>query len=183
MFDNDYLALLTQLSGFKVLVRANRLGCDNDLARRAHDQLLAELAKLIHMTREVLAAERNMVLGETTEDRLSAAEDRFCIGEVLAGRCESGEQIQLLDNLIVDYATNEYYDEELECWRFLDDDGPWLDELSDTELCGLERILDEIAAETGLCFTACRINYDLPDIPPEDIPPDDAPLFDGGARP
>jgi hypothetical protein len=183
MFDNDYLELFTQLSGFKVLVLANRLGCDNDLARRAHDQLLTELAKLIHMTRQVLAAQRNMVLGETTEDCLNATEDRVWIGEVLAERCESGEQVQLLDDLIVDDATNEYYDEELERWRFIDGDSPWLDELSDTELCGLDRILDDIAAETGLCFTACRINYDLPGTPPEDLLPDDAPLSDVGATP
>jgi hypothetical protein len=163
MFNDDYLELFTNLSGFKVLVLANRLGCDNDLARRAHDKLLAELSKLIRMTRELLAAQRIMVLGETAEERRNAAEDRFWIGEALAERWERSEQVQLLDDLIIDYATDEYYDEESERWRFLDVNGPWLDEMSDPELCGLGQILEDITAETGIRFAACRINYDLPD--------------------
>lgn len=35
--------LMVKLSGFKHIVRANRFGCDTDLAREAHDILIAHL--------------------------------------------------------------------------------------------------------------------------------------------
>ena len=47
------LMLMVKLSGFKLIVRANRFGCDTDLAREAHDILIAHLDE---REREVLAA-------------------------------------------------------------------------------------------------------------------------------
>ena len=43
MSDIDYLTLFTRFCGFKIMVAANRLGCENALARCAHDRLIAKL--------------------------------------------------------------------------------------------------------------------------------------------
>lgn len=56
MNSSQALILIARLAGFKLLVRANRFGCDSDLARVAHDNVIAvldgyrsELAELIQL--------------------------------------------------------------------------------------------------------------------------------------
>lgn len=159
MAEYDYLASFTRFCGFKVLVRANRLGCDNDLARLAHDRLLAKLNELVELMRNGMAAERGTMLPEGSARFQEACEDLYWI-EAEFDRWLSPEPYALLDRLIIDTATKEIYDEQLQRWRFLDDDGPWLHDVSDAELCGLRRIIDQIAAETGVRFSACRIAYE-----------------------
>ncbi|GAA4161776.1 hypothetical protein [Shinella granuli] len=63
------LMLIARLAGFRHLVRNNRFGCDSDLARMAHDNVIAvldsyqgELAELIQrhkfpLRRGLLSAE------------------------------------------------------------------------------------------------------------------------------
>lgn len=40
MTSEEALILIVRMAGLKLLVRANRLGCDNDLARLAHDNVI-----------------------------------------------------------------------------------------------------------------------------------------------
>lgn len=165
MSDLDHLTLFTQFSGFKVLVLANRLACDNGLARTAHDRLIAKLEDLIALMRDGLAAERNLLLDESSDRYQNAAEDLYWIAEEFAHRWLAGEPGPLLDDLWIDCATREVFDVQAKRWRFYDNDGPWLHEVSDAELCGLRRIIDEITAETGVRFSASRIVYEDPCTP------------------
>lgn len=50
--------LCTRFCGFKIMVMAYRLECENALAHRAHDRLVAKLCQLFDLMREALAAER-----------------------------------------------------------------------------------------------------------------------------
>ncbi|MBX9841818.1 MAG: hypothetical protein K2Z80_08425 [Xanthobacteraceae bacterium] len=168
MSDLDHLTLFTQFSGFKVVVLANRLGCDNGVARTAHDRLIAKLGDLRELMRDALAAERNLLLDESSQRYRDAVEDLYWIAEEFAHRWLAGEPGPLLDDLWIDWATREVFDAQAKRWRFYDDDGPWLRDVSDAKLCGLRRIIDEIAAETGVRFSASRIVYEEPDVPLED---------------
>lgn len=56
MNTSQALMLIARLAGFRLLVRANRFGCDSDFARAAHDNVIAvldsyrgELAELIQL--------------------------------------------------------------------------------------------------------------------------------------
>jgi hypothetical protein len=168
MSDLVHLTLFTQFSGFKVLVLANRLACDNDLARTAHDRLIAKLGDLIELMRGALAAERNLLCDENSERYQNAAEDLYWIAEEFASRCMADDPVPLLDSLWIDWATREIFDAQIQRWRFYENDGPWLDDVSDAELCGLRRIIDDIAAETGVRFSACRIVYEEEAAAPSD---------------
>ncbi|WP_454652796.1 hypothetical protein [Bradyrhizobium liaoningense] len=163
MSDIDHLTLFTQFCGFKIVVLANRLGCDNGLARIAHDRLIARLGDLINLMRDALAAERNLLLDESSQQNRNAAEDLYWIAEEYAHRWLSDRLVPLLDDLTIDLATREVFDAHARRWRPLEDGGPWLRNVRDAELCGLRRIIDEIAAETGVSFSACRIVYDASD--------------------
>jgi hypothetical protein len=155
----DYLTLFTRFCGFKVLVRANRLGCDNDLARCAHDRLVAKLGELINLMGEALRAERDTALDETTTLYRAACEDLYWIDEEFSSQWLSGRPHPLLDDLHVDFATREIFDGRSRCWRPLGETEPSLCDIGDCELCGLRRIIDDIAAETGMDFSASRIVY------------------------
>ena len=173
MSDIDYLTLFTQFSGFKVVVLANRLGCDNGLARTAHDRLIAKLEDVIALMRDGLAAERNLLLDERSDRYRNAAEDLYWIAAAFAGRWMPGRPVPLLEDLWIDEATREIFDAQAARWRFYDDDGPWLRDVSDAELCGLRSIIGDIAAETGLRFSACRVVYDEPEEALEEGPAED----------
>lgn len=160
MSDIDYLTLFTRFCGFKLVAIANRLGCDNILARCAHDRLVAKLCQLIALMREALAAERDTALGEASARYQTACEDLFWIEAEFAHRWLSGRPHALLDDLHIDVGTREIFDARSRCWRPLGDTDPSLREVTDGELCGLRRIIDQIASETGVSFSANRLVYD-----------------------
>lgn len=159
MSDIDYLTLFTRFCGFKIVVMANRLGCDNALARCAHDRLLGNIDQLVALMRDALAAERCMVLDETSARYRTAAEDLYWIEAEFENRWLTARPHPLLDDFVIDRATSEVYNPRSRCWRVLDDDGPHLRDVADDELCGLRKIIDQIAAETGVSFSAWRIVY------------------------
>ena len=72
---HNTLMLVAQLSGLRILVLANRLACDTDLARSVHDTLAAKLAKMIDAQRNTLAADRARVAARGTEDQQDAFYD------------------------------------------------------------------------------------------------------------
>ena len=158
MFDDDYLASFTRFCGFKLLVRANRLRCDNDLARLAHDRLLAKLCSSIELMQDGIVAKRDMIRDDGSERCQDASEKIYWI-EAEFEHWFSVQPHALLDRLIIDPATNEIYDDQLRLWHILDEERPRLHDVSDAELCGLRRIIEQIAAEIGLSFSACRIVY------------------------
>ena len=155
----DYLAMFAQFSGFKVVVLANRLVCDNDLARYAHDQLVTKLCELIELTRLALAAKKDAALNQTAACDDTAGEDLYWIDEELAFRWLSHRPHPLLDELEFDPATGEAFDARSRRWRPVSDYGPHRREATDAELCGLRRIIDQIASETGVRFCTYRIIY------------------------
>ena len=159
MSDIDYLTLFTRFCGFKLVVMANRLGCDNHLARCAHDRLVAKLCQLIELMREALAAERETALDEASTRYQTACEDLFWIEAEFANRWLSDRPHPLLDDLIIDLGTREIFDARSRCWRPLGDTDPSLREVTDGELCSLRSIIDQIANETGVSFAANRLVY------------------------
>ena len=72
MAHNNTLMLVAQLSGLRILVLANRLGCDTDLARVVHDRLAAKLAEIIGAQRKILAAGRALAAARGTGDEADA---------------------------------------------------------------------------------------------------------------
>ena len=110
MSDLDYLTLFTRFCGFKFMVMANRLGCDNGLARCAHNRLVAKLDDLIDPMGRAVAAKRSLRGDETSAHDLAAIEDLFWIDAEFEHRWLSGEPHALLDDLTIDLATREIFD-------------------------------------------------------------------------
>ena len=116
--------------------------------------------------REALAAERRLPRDETSAHYEAAVEELCWLDEEFESRWRSNWPHALLDDLWIDWTTREVFDAQAKRWRFYDDDGPWLRDVSDAELCGLRRIIDQIAAETGVRFPPPRIDYGDADTAP-----------------
>jgi hypothetical protein len=158
MSDIDYLSLFTRLNGFRLIARINRVACDNDLARCAHDRLVAKLGELIELTIRAVEATRCLRDGADPARAEQAAEDLYWIEAEFEHRW-IGQAQPLLDHLDIDLATQEIFDPRTKRWYALAECGPSLREVSDPTLCGLRQIIDQIACETGMSFHAHRIVY------------------------
>jgi hypothetical protein len=159
---DEALMLMVKLSGFKLVVRANRLGCDTDLARDAHDILIghidefrADLERIVELWHEMLAErdpdKLDYVIYDLRDQRIRV--ERFWLDHghhpyVLGGWRRADDE----DG----YRVADQFDFELFSTRH------WVRELADDELCGLRPILDQIAEETGMIIPAVAIYY-LPD--------------------
>ena len=152
------LLLMVKLSGFKLLVRANRFGCDTDLARDAHDMLLAYIDEFREDLGDVVAcwhallAERDPRKAEDIayqfRDRRIDVEHFWLHNHhpyVLGGwRCaDKPDGFRIPDQ----------FDYELFGSKH------WVRELADEELCGLRPILDQLTEETGQIIPAVAIYY------------------------
>lgn len=73
---HNNLMLVAQLSGLRINVFANRLGCDTELARGVHGILAEKLAKMIDAQQKILAADRALVAARGTEDEEDAFFDQ-----------------------------------------------------------------------------------------------------------
>lgn len=166
MSDIDYLSLFTRLNGFRVIVRINRVACDNDLARCAHDRLVAKLGELIELTIRAVEVQRCLRDGADPARAEQAAEDLYWIEAEFEHRW-IGQAQPLLDHLDIDLATQEIFDPRTKRWYALES-GPSLREVSDHVLCGLREIIDQIACETGVSFHARRIVYGAGELVPSD---------------
>lgn len=145
------------------MVLANRLAYDNATARQAHDRLLTKLGDVIQLMREALAAARDLSPAGPAEHNRTVDEDLAWIEEKFGRRWQSGSPHPLLDELVIDPATDEAFDECRRRWHAIDEWGPRQRDVSDAELCGLRRIIDQIACETGVSFSAYRIVYGTED--------------------
>ncbi|PWI49755.1 hypothetical protein B5K03_34045 [Rhizobium phaseoli] len=155
-----YTHQLAVLSGFKLVVLANRIGCADDFSRILHDRLVGGLECAIRQTRSVLALERE-VASEPDPEGLTAF--------LLQGEqeCLDRFRIILLDELEIDFATYEYRVNNGEWHSALsaDCDGieisyPSTAALTDTELGALGPIIRAISRETGIGISAARVVCD-----------------------
>jgi len=155
-FDQN-LALYTKLSGFRLVVLANRFGCETDVSRKLHERLLEGLEAAAGRIRTIMALERSILAGD---DEYAAYR--------LEGETEIFERfsIILLDELDIDFDTHEYringgdwciaLTADYTC---VDIDYPELVALTDDELGSLAPIIKEITRETGIAVNASRVSY------------------------
>ncbi|ASS60435.1 hypothetical protein E0H35_35910 [Rhizobium leguminosarum bv. viciae] len=159
MSDFNFLMLHAKLAGFKLLVSANRIGCEDEFSKMLHDRLMAGLDGAIRSTRHIMDLQRELVIGDDLEGTISCqlqGEE-----EVLARRT-----FVLLDELEIDYFTYEYRVNGGEWHNALsaDCDGieisyPTTVSVSDTEIGPLATIIHDIARETGIAISVARVVY------------------------
>ncbi len=153
MSDFNYIELYAQFAGFRVLVLANRLACDDDFSHAAHDKLLAMLDQLIALAQRAVAAERKLALNPEGPEAADLGEEIWGIGQDLSYGWGDPEGTDLLRNDIrIDWATNEWYDARTGQWHFLDGYPLPRIEVGDDRLNGLGAILHQIRNETGIRF-------------------------------
>ena len=143
------IGLYAKLCGFKVLVRANRFGCDTRFAQVVHDRLLAALELHIDTCQRALQAQRAL---RVERDPVICEDLHQTIEDVWADCDGRGfYPWHLLDCIDPEMDWGGYRDPSAGMWvprpipeRFTVDD---------KHLCGLGEIIGRIAAETGIRFT------------------------------
>jgi hypothetical protein len=150
--------LIAQLSGLRILVLANRLGCDTELARTVHDTLAAKLAKMIDAQRKILAADRTRVAARGTEDEEDAFYD---LHHYQTAYYETWliEPVALLDEYLVDDLTREYFNFRTGHWHHRDGEVPIVVSVPADNLCGLAKIIAEIEDTSGVRFSVDQVYY------------------------
>lgn len=151
MFDRNYTLLFAQLSGFRIVVLANRLGCDNDLAMRAHDALIKHLDTVIGLLREERETDITLARNDDPAKTADMDEDRY-IARLKIEDFLLDEPHPLLDHVAIDYEGREWYDKYAKVWHY--GINPETNDVSNRTLCGLRDIMRQIRAETDLRFSA-----------------------------
>ncbi|WLS01026.1 hypothetical protein [Shinella sumterensis] len=173
----DILALYTKLSGFKVQVSANRLGCTSRFARVVHDRLIDVLDLHIATCRRAMSYERRARL----EHRLSLEArlwDQYhdCLGDLECGS-RAAYPWHLLDHVVRDPDLGGYRHPVAGVWC----KGPipeWMT-VSCEHLDGLGAIIEAIAGETGLRFTVYLTSMSIGPEGPNGLDPD---VYENPAR-
>lgn len=157
MTTDQNLMLYTKLAGSRLVVLANRFGCDSEFSRDLHDRLVEGLEAAIGRVRIIMLLERNVLAGdeEFAEYQLEGETEIF-------GRFT----INLLDDLEIDFDTYEYRINGSD-WAMaltadytgVDIDYPELVPLTDDELGSLAPIIKDITSETGIAVNASRASY------------------------
>jgi len=155
---HNTIMLFAQLSGLRIRVLANRLGCDTELARTVHDALATKLAKMIEAQRNILAADRARVAARGTEDEADAFYD---LHHYQTAYYETWliEPVALLDDYLVDDLTHEYFDFRSGDWHHRDTDAPFAVPIPAGKLCGLAEIIAEIEDFSGARFGVENVYY------------------------
>nr|WP_295468837.1 hypothetical protein [Mesorhizobium sp.] len=155
---SNNLMLVAQLSGLRILVLANRLGCDSDLARTVHDTLAAKLAQMIEAQRKILAADRALAATRGTEEVEDAFYDQH---HYQTAWYETWliEPVALLDDYPVDHFTHEYFDFRSGRWHDWDTEIPIAVPVPAEKLCGLAEIIAGIEEISGARFTVENVYY------------------------
>jgi hypothetical protein len=155
---HNNLMLVAQLSGLRINVLANRLGCDSDLARSAYDRLASVLAEMVQAQRKILAAERTLLAARRT----SGEEDAFFdLHHYQSAYYETWliESVALLDDYLVDDLTQEYFNFGTGCWHDRDSEVPIVVPVPADKLCGLAEIIAEIEDISGARFSVDQVYY------------------------
>lgn len=160
---DQFLMLFTKFSGFRLVVLANRLGCENDFQRKMHDDLIEVL--------EGLAGSMQYIMRETR--RLQSADlsdpddtiDLHLLEDEL--RMFDEQRYELLDDLEIDYDTMEYRvnGDSWCCAYSADCDGleiayPRAEAVGRDELGSLVDIMADIRLETGVSVSVTHVIYD-----------------------
>ncbi len=157
MTTDQNLMLYTKLAGFRLVVLANRFGCEGEFSRELHDRLVDGLEAAIGRVRIIMSLERSVVAGD----------DEFAAYQ-LEGETEifGHFRIDLLDHLEIDFDTHEYrlnggdWSIALTAdYTGVDIEYPELVALTDDELGSLAPIITNITRETGVAVNAARAVY------------------------
>ncbi|NKN16406.1 hypothetical protein [Rhizobium laguerreae] len=155
MTTDQNLMLYTKLAGFRLVVLANRFGCDSDFSRELHDRLIEGLEAAVARIRVIMELERTLLVGD----------DEF-IAYQLQGETEIFGRftINLLDDLEIDFDTHEYRINGGNWINALtaDDNGidiayPELLALTEEQLGSLVPIVEEITRQTGIPVHAAHV--------------------------
>ena len=110
MSDFNHLKLSASFSGFRIMVLANRLACEDDFSRAVHDKLVEKLNGFIASSHRALAAEREIALNPDA-DVQDLGEIIWVVERQLAQDSDDLDGIDLIANDIsVDWATKEWFD-------------------------------------------------------------------------
>ena len=155
---HNTLMLVAQLSGLRILVLANRFGCDTDLARSVHNTLAAKLAEMIDAQRKILASDRALAAARGIAEEEDAFYDQH---HYQTAWYETWliEPVALLDDYLVDDLTLEYFDFRTGEWHHRDGEAPIAVPVPAEKLCGLARIIAEIEDISGTRFTVENVYY------------------------
>ncbi|EJC82948.1 LOW QUALITY PROTEIN: hypothetical protein Rleg4DRAFT_4681 [Rhizobium leguminosarum bv. trifolii WSM2297] len=154
MTTDQNLMLYTKLAGFRLVVLANRFGCDDDFSRQLHDRLVEGVDAAIDRIHVIMALERSVLIGddEFAEFQLEGENEIF-----------GSFAITLLDDLEFDCDTHEFRVNGGDWMNALaadhsgvDIDYPKLVALSADELGSLAAIIRDITSETGIAVHAAR---------------------------
>ncbi|AAM54887.1 hypothetical protein RHE_PD00164 (plasmid) [Rhizobium etli CFN 42] len=78
MTTDQNLILYTKFAGFRLVVLANRFGCDSDFSRELHDRLVEGLDAAIDRISVIMELERSVLIGEDELPNISwRARSRF----------------------------------------------------------------------------------------------------------
>ncbi len=156
MTSDEALRLIVKIAGLRLLVRANRFGCDNDLARHAHDSVLEmleivgdrfreHLYQIYGVAREADPREREELLYHFVQcDR--ALERHWFEVMPVGGWNPTGK-----DGGFINPVTRRM--------EFAGRSSPVGIPIPPQRLCGLPKILDEIADECSLQFALEIVFY------------------------
>ncbi len=151
---------LAVLAGFRLIVLANRIGCEDEFLLKLHDEFAEGVAAAIARLRSIMALERQLA-SEPDEEGLVVFQLH---GEE---ECFARFRITLLDCLEIDYDTHEYRVNGGEWHNALsaDCDGveisyPSLVPLTDDELGTLAPIVRAIRNEADIGISIARVAYD-----------------------
>lgn len=155
---HNNLMLVAQLSGLRIQVLANRLGCDSDLARGVHDRLASVLAEMVEAQRKILAAERALLAARRTSEEEDAF---FDLHHYQSAYYETWlvETVPLLDDYLVDDLTQEYFNFRTGRWYHRDSEVPIVVPVPANKLCGLAEIIAEIEDISGARFSVDQVYY------------------------
>lgn len=158
--DWHYVHQLAVLAGFKLIVLANRIGCEDKFLLELHDELAEGLAAAIARLRSIMALERQLA---------SEPDDEGLVAFQLHGEeeCFARFRITLLDDLEIDFDTHEYRVNGGE-WHYalsadcdgIEVDYPTLVALTDDQLGTLAPIVRAIRSETGIAISIARVVHD-----------------------
>lgn len=154
-----YVHQLAVLGGFKLIVLADRIGCEDEFLLELYDEFAEGLAAASARLRAIMALERQLAT-EPDNEGLVAFQLH---GEE---ECFARFRITLLDDLDIDVDTHEYRVNGGE-WHYAlsaDCDGveinyPRLVDLTDEELGTLAPIVRSIRNEAGIAISIARIVY------------------------
>ncbi|AUW46181.1 hypothetical protein [Rhizobium leguminosarum] len=155
MTTDQNLMLYAKLAGFRLVVVANRFGCDSGFSQELHDRLVLGLDAAIARIQVMMALERRVLTGEDefAEYQMQGENEIF-------GRFT----INLLNELEIDFDTHEYRINDGGDWinALTADAGgvevrfPTLVGLTDEEFGSLASIIKDITLATGIPVHAVR---------------------------